>query len=126
MARPKKQEHEKRTASIYADVTQAEKEHFRELVAASGCGSEAEFIRRRALGYAVASTDPIRRADPALITKLNALGLELKAIGNNANQLARAKHTGRSFNVRWQAVADKVIETRDEVSATLARLVQQG
>lgn len=125
IGRPKKQEHERRVAVLKADLTLAEKEYLRQQAAAAGL-TEAEFARRRVLGYAVASTDPTRRTDPALITKLNALGIQLKAIGNNANQLARAKHTGRAFRVSWQTVAEKVLETRDEVSAVLAELVHRG
>lgn len=122
MARPRMETDEKRTEVVQLRMTYAEREHVRAQAQLAGIGV-SEFVRRRALGYVVPSGGGVRRPDPALITELNGLGVQLSALGNNANQLARSTHTGRSFRVRWQAVADAVMEAKAEVTAVLERVV---
>lgn len=111
MGRPRKEEHERRTASIRADLTEAEKVYVQEQAARAGL-SEAEYTRRRVLGYAVVSPAASRRADPALITELNRIGV-------NVNQLARAVHTDRAFIRYWREVGA-------ELRAVLERVVRAG
>lgn len=111
MARPRKQEHERRTASIRADLTEAEKVFVQEQAARAGL-SAAEYTRRRVLGYAVVSPAASRRADPALITELNRVGV-------NVNQLARAVHTDRDFVRFWREIGS-------ELQAVLVRVVREG
>jgi hypothetical protein len=118
--RPAKAEHEKRTASIRADLTVAEKEHVRQQAAIAGL-SEAEFIRRRALGYRI-DPAPRRSFDPALIMEVNELGRQVKAAGNLANQLALATHRGREFSADWRLVRAKVDEALGDVTTALRRL----
>ena len=97
MARPRKQEHEKRAETIRARVTEAEKIHVQQQARAAGL-DPAEYIRRRVLGYQVA---PARaRADAALVSEINRIGV-------NANQLARAVNAARPFRGDWQAIADE-------------------
>lgn len=95
MARPKKQDGEQRCETARFRLTVAEREYIRSQARAAGI-TEAEYLRRRALGYSV---PPARsgRADPALISELNRIGV-------NVNQLARAAHRGSDFTRYWADV----------------------
>ena len=121
MGRPTKHPDEKRSARAEARVTVAEREHIEQQARLAGL-DVSEFIRRRALGYEVPSS-ATRRADPGLVTELNRLALELSAIGNNANQIARAVNTGRRAHVEWEAVAGRINELGEQVTAALERVV---
>ncbi len=111
MARPRKQEHERRTASVRADLTEAEKVFVQEQAAKAGL-SEAEYTRRRILGYAVVSPAAARRADPELIVAINRVGVLV-------NQLARAVHTDREFIKYWREIGA-------ELKSVLAKVVRTG
>lgn len=95
MGRPKKQEHEKRSETARFRLTLAEREYIRSQAAAAGM-DESEYLRARALGHSV-SPARSNRADPALVTELNRIGV-------NVNQLAAATHMGRDFTRFWQEV----------------------
>lgn len=110
MPRPKKDPQEKRSEVARFRLTLAEKAHLREQVHASGL-TEAEFLRRRALGIPVRVT--ATRSDPALVSELNRVGV-------NVNQLARATHRGADFTAYWreigqclQVIMDKVLNSYD-------------
>ena len=106
--RPRKEPHEQRTESIRADLTVAEKEHVRQQAARAGL-SEAEYTRRRILGFEVSAAG--RRAfDPALVSEVNRVGL-------NVNQLARAAHTGREFVHFWREVGAELKDVLAKVTA---------
>jgi hypothetical protein len=110
MGRPRKEEHERRTASVRADLTEAEKVFVQDQAAKAGL-SEAEYTRRRVLGYAVVSpAASTRQVDPSLLSELNRVGV-------NVNQLARAVHTGREFVVYWRDIGR-------ELQGVLARLAK--
>lgn len=111
MARPKKEQHERRTASVRADLTEAEKVFVQQQAARAGL-SEAEYLRRRVLGAPVLAAAAARRADPALVSELNRIGV-------NVNQLARAHHTGTDFVRFWSEIGR-------ELRAVLTKVVQQG
>jgi len=111
MARPRKQPDEKRTASVRADLTVAEKLHVQEQAARAGM-SAAEYTRRRVLGFTVTAGGGTRRADPALISELNRIGV-------NVNQLAKAVHANADFARFWREVGD-------ELRRVLARLLGRG
>lgn len=119
MARPKKQPHEKRTASTRADLTSAEKLYLGEQASRAGL-TEAEYVRRRALGHQVSPAPS--RADAALITEINRLGVELRAWGVNLNQLARDENAGRQFHGDWVALRDRLNYELDEVERVLAKV----
>lgn len=121
MARPKKNPDEKRSARAEARLTVAEHEHVRQQAHLAGL-EVSEFIRRRLLGYEVPAKGA-GQADPALVTEINRLGLELSAIGNNANQLARAANSGRRAHIAWEDVVARINELGDQVSGALERLV---
>jgi len=100
MARPRKQPDEKRTASVRADLTVAERLYVHEQATLAGI-SAAEYTRRRILGFAVVAGGNIRRVDPAFISELNRIGV-------NVNQLARAVHTDRDFARYWREIGDEL------------------
>jgi hypothetical protein len=111
MARPKKQEHEKRTERQNLRFTVAEMVYIQQQAEAAGI-SPAEYVRRRALGYTVPSGPSSRRTDPALLSELNRVGV-------NVNQLTRAVHQGRDFVQYWEEIGR-------ELRNVLERLVRDG
>lgn len=127
MSGPERAPRENRDDVIRARVTTSEKAYVQCQAEAAGL-SEAEYLRRRSLDYRVTAGGAARRADPALITELNRLGLEMSAIGNNANQLARSMNSGRRFRSRWEDVADEIERLRARVEGVLERVVldQEG
>jgi|TARA_R110000744_G_scaffold241092_1_gene358433 hypothetical protein len=86
MARPRKQEHEKRSARLGPfDVTEAERAHVEAQAAAAGV-TLTEYGRQRILSGRV--TLPPSPTDASLLTELNRVGV-------NLNQIARALNRGR-------------------------------
>ena len=120
--RPSLNEHERRSQELRARVTLAEREYVDQQAAIAGLPL-SEYVRRRTLDYVVPAGTGRRSADPALIVELNRLGLELKAIGNNANQIARSVHSGRPSRISWDAVIARIDELTGEVEQALERLV---
>lgn len=110
MARPKKQAAEARTEQMNTRYTLAEREYIRSQAAAAGM-SESDYVRARALGHSVT---PARssRADPALVTELNSIGV-------NVNQLARSVHRGSAFAGYWQEIGT-------ELRGILSKVVANG
>lgn len=99
MARPRKEKHEQRTASTRTDLTAAEKAFLQEQASAAGL-SEADYVRRRILGFQVSPAP--RRVDAELTA---ALINEVNRLGVNVNQLARATHTDRTPRLDWGELA---------------------
>jgi len=106
--RPPLPAHEQRVASTRADLTFAEKDYLRQQADLAGL-SEAEYVRRRALGYRIEPA-PRVMADPGLIVAINDLARQIKAIGTNYNQLLVSVHRGR--NVREPIAAIHVSSLR--------------
>lgn len=122
MARPKKEPHERRTELAQARVTEAEMAYIDQQAYLAGL-ERSDYLRRRALDYQVPAKAETA-ADPALVSELNRLGLELKAIGNNANQLAVNLHTGRrSERLAWEEVVAEITRARAEVAEVLERIL---
>lgn len=109
MARPKKQPHETRDQRFNLRLTLAEIDHVRAQAAAAGLDPH-EYARRRALGHAVPPA-PQRGSDPALVSELNRIGV-------NVNQLARATHRGADFTRYWADVGR-------ELQGALARVLDR-
>ncbi len=122
MARPKKNPNEKRDQRFNLRFTEAELAHVETQARLAGI-SPHEFLRRRSLGYTVPPAPSQRRTDPGIVTELNRLGLELKAIGNNANQIALASHTNRRFTTSWEDVVGRIHELGDQVTETIEGIV---
>lgn len=96
MPRPRKEPHEKRTQRHNVRFTAAELAHVQAQAEAAGI-DVAEYLRRRALGYQVPAGGGRGGADPAILSELNRIGV-------NVNQLARATHVGRDFVRYWKAI----------------------
>lgn len=113
MARPTKHPSERRTKRFNLRFTLAELEHVETQANLAGL-EPTEYLRRRSLDYEV----PLQsaRADAAgFVTELNRLALaleknaqELSAIGNNANQIARALNSGRRSRIDWDTVGEEI------------------
>lgn len=109
MARPRKEQHEKRSETERFRVTMAEREYIRSQATAAGL-TVPDYLRRRALGYSIPPT-PTRTSDPALISELNRIGV-------NVNQLARATHRGSDFTRFWRDVGA-------DLRGVLTRMLEQ-
>lgn len=110
MARPIKQEHEKRSETARFRLTLAEREYIRTQAANAGM-SETDYLRARALGFSVSSARS-GRSDPALISELNRIGV-------NVNQLAAATHQDRDFVRYWREIGA-------ELRGVLGKVVSNG
>lgn len=99
MARPKKEQHEKRDQRFNLRFTLAEIEHVRSQAMAAGLDPH-EYLRRRALGHAVPPA-PSRSSDPAMVSELNRIGV-------NVNQLALATHRGSAFTEHWRHIGGEL------------------
>jgi len=88
MARPKKNDQDKRSERSEQRYTVAERVFIRDQALRAGI-SETEFIRRRALSLPVKAA-PTSSSDPALVSELNRIGV-------NLNQIAKAMNAGRGM-----------------------------
>ena len=109
--RPKKTDAERRSKRFNLRFTEAEIEHLR-LQADSAKLEPHEYARRRILGDRVVSSASARRADPALVSELNCIGV-------NVNQFARASHRGSDFADYWREVGS-------ELRTALAQVLRHG
>jgi len=111
VARPRKDPNEKRDQRFNLRFTAAELAHVETQARIAGL-SPHEFLRRRSLGYTVPQAGKAR-TDPAVVTELNRLGLELKAIGVNANarrQLLLCKQRQLHLCMTVRSVSGRVAE----------------
>ena len=105
MARPRKQKHEQRIIPVPTRYTVAEQHYIRAQAVAAGL-TDSDYIRRRALGYRV--EPPKSPVDAALVTELNAIGV-------NLNQIARALNRGRDEPDHIGPVLDQLQDALDKV-----------
>ena len=96
MARPVKQEHEKRSEVVQTRVTLAEHEHMRGMAESAGL-SLSDYLRRRGCGYMVPTGAARRSVDPALVSELNRIGV-------NLNQITRNLNSGRPLRIHAKEV----------------------
>ena len=122
MARPKKQESESRKNRTVR-YTDAEWEYLAEQGSKADI-SASEFARETSLGSRVTLSFGPKPADPALITELNRLSLQLSGLGNLANQIALYAHTDRRIPDAYVALPHEIRETQSQVSQTLEYLVK--
>ena len=90
MARPQKDEDTKRTAHLPRTRCTPSERAVIEAKAAQAGLSLSDYMRQMALCGHVIVREPL--ADIRLLAKLNTIGAELNAIGNNINQMARLGH----------------------------------
>jgi hypothetical protein len=121
MARPRKQPAERRSASVRADLTIAEKSYVQEQAAQAGF-SEAEYVRRRALDFAIPARAE-RAAHAALVSEINRLGNQLAALGNLANQIALYLHTDRALPAGWETLPSEIKALQRLVEQTLEQVL---
>ena len=107
MARPVKQSEEKRIERFNLRLTLAEVEDLRRRAALAGMLPH-EYARRRILGHVI--QPPPGRADAALISEVNRIGV-------NVNQLARAQNAEREFRGDWQSIAAEVKRVLGKVAS---------
>jgi hypothetical protein len=126
--RPKQDTQQALTRHVGVRFSDAERTRLDDEAAALGV-SVSDLIRGRALDAAKA---PRRRrqagAPPALapevIASLNALGLDLRAIGNNANQIARALNGGEvTDHADLARLSDDLASLRPQLEAVFGRLL---
>ena len=79
-----------RPRAIGVRVTAEERARLSSLAIAAGAGSLADYLRRVGLAHAPVPGRGGKRADPAVAEALRRVSGALGAIGNNANQIARA------------------------------------
>ena len=121
MARPRKHEAERRSSAVRADLTLAEKCYVQQQAASAGL-SEAEYLRRRALGFAVPFRSE-KESKAALVSEINRLGGQLAALGNLANQIALACHTGRTLPPAWEVLPSEIKELSRRVENALEQVM---
>lgn len=86
--------------------------------------STSEYVREASLSSRVVKV--VRGGcDPAVVSELNRLSLQLSSLGNLANQVALYLHTGRAIPKEWSALPGAIEKTRREASALLCKLVEQ-
>jgi hypothetical protein len=122
MARPRKQPQELRTSFLQSRVTLAERRFVQEQAYKAGL-SEAEYTRRRVLGHVVKHAHASARFDPALVSEINRLGLQLSAVGNLANQIARACHTDRRISPEWYDLPSDIKQLLRLVERSLQKVL---
>ncbi|MEM9053869.1 MAG: plasmid mobilization relaxosome protein MobC [Pseudomonadota bacterium] len=109
MARPKKQTDDKRTEQWNTRWTLAEREYIRTQASAAGM-NETEYLRHRALGHQIHPAPSRGASDPALVSELNRIGV-------NVNQLALATHRGSDFTRYWMHIGGELRTVLHKVMA---------
>ena len=120
--RPKKAG-EKRDQRVVIRSTPTEKTNIERNAAGAGM-SVSDFCRSRSLGFRPVATS-VRMADPALISSLNALVVQLKRDLNNINQLARATHRDSAFQEYWHEIGKEQRALIDKASRVLDEALSQ-
>lgn len=87
--------------------------------------SASEYAREMSLSRRVVQVVRQGASDPALVTEVNRLSLQLSSLGNLANQIALYTHTGRTIPREWAALPAAIEATRQEASALLRKLVEK-
>lgn len=110
MARPTKNEHEKKTASLPSvRVTTAERVHVEEQAQAAGL-SLSEYIYSRVTGHVV--TPRTSKLEASMLVELNRIGV-------NLNQIAHARNIGRNDPALLQFILDELHATMSKIGEVL-------
>ena len=120
--RPVLHPEEKRSERLNVRFTPMEKRHVETQAHAAGIKPN-EYVRRRCLGHVVATGGG--RANPALVSELNRIGVQLAALGNVVNQIARYAHSdreARGFDGDWERLFGDIEESKTAIAAALDRL----
>lgn len=123
MARPKKDDLERRDEQVKTRFTSYEKALIEDNARKAGL-SLAEYVRRLALGHQVyAANGGSRGADPELVRKLDRLGGQVRDLGNVTNQVAVYCHTDRPIPAGWEVLPREVLRLQEQISETLDQVV---
>lgn len=120
MARPKKHDLERRSVQLDARYTQLEADYVQQQADAASL-PRAAFIRKRTLGDRII-VPQMRGIDPAVIVELDRLMIEINAIGNNVNQVARAMNSARPLPSGWENIPSILDQLRDKTEAVLDQM----
>ena len=120
MARPKKDPDDQRSESVRSTLTVSEKLHVQTQAKLAGL-SEAEYARRRLLGYEVPPARSL--ADAALISEVNRLSWEINRVGVNVDQLLLATYRGSDFVTYWGEIGGEVRKLAGNAETVLKKLV---
>lgn len=94
----RKPANEARSHLVHVRLTHAEKSHLERSVRASDVTGNADFIRRRIMGFEIKR--PPSQSKVKLIQEVAALNRSLSILGNNINQLAKAANSGLPVAMR--------------------------
>lgn len=108
MARPKKQRQEKRSEQTKERWTLAEYAYLNQQARIAGV-TRAEFVRRRALSRPVSAAPTSSSYDPAIISELNRIGVNLNQIAKHANAGRGAPHSLVALQADLQRALEKVL-----------------
>lgn len=122
--RPKARPDVARSESVRLCFTISEKAALSSLARDAGMNM-SDYIRQRLFEENGEAPARSSRAvsDPALISLLNKLNLELARTGNNANQLARATHRDSDFTQFWREIGDEVRFAAVQARTALAKVL---
>lgn len=112
MGRPVKQEHENRDEVMQTRVTHHEHQIVRAIAEDAGL-SVSEYIRRRACGYVVPTGAARRSVDPALVSELNRIGVNLNQITRNLNSGRPLRLHAKEVLSELEAVLKTVVSGED-------------
>lgn len=88
---------------------------------AKEAGLEPEVFVRRMLEYTAAT--PQKRHESAIVSTLNGLWQQFRAIGNNANQIALAKHTSRTERLAWEDVIGRMDQLSEQAETAMEQVL---
>jgi hypothetical protein len=85
----------------------------------------SEYAREASLSARVVRVVRKGLCDPALVSEVNRLSLQLSALGNLANQIALYAHTGRTISRDWELLPAEIRQAQRAAVALLESLVGQ-
>ena len=119
--RPRLSPDERLSAVVHCRMTTAEFDHVRAQANLSGLGSVSEFLRHRANSYRI--IPPANGGhDLELIRAIDGLTKQIKAIGNNYNQLLVSVHRGRNVSAPLDAIHEQIEDALDAAAAALRQV----
>jgi len=123
MARPRKNAAEKKSERVVVWMDPGERKKLDAKARSAGM-SVPDYLRKIVEDDIVNNHMRIS-IDPEIIDKLHSAAIELKAIGNNVNQLARATHRGRDISYYFRGIGDELSNVITRTDQTLTALLEK-
>lgn len=120
--RPELSPEERRTERFNLRFTVSEKRKIQRDADLAGLSAH-EYLRRRGLEHRVVPSGA--RVDPGLVTELNRLALEISALGNNVNQIARSLNARRRVRHDWDATVEAIEALSQRATEALERILAE-